>query len=250
MNIQLTIAYDGSQYYGWQRLKDNDKSIQGKIEETLSKLLDEKVKINGSGRTDKGVHAENQIANFKTMRDVELDELHRKLNKYLPTDIRITGIDVVSERFHARLNAKYKVYEYTIDLREVYNPFSRKFTHHVNYALHADKMRSAGEALIGKFDFSSFTNRKSKNKSNTREIYSIQVIEKDEEMTIRIIGDGFLQNMVRIIVGTLIEVGKEKLSTKDVKDILEKKSRDLAGEMAPAKGLVLKEVGYEKYTLS
>lgn len=243
-NIKLTIQYDGSRYKGWQRLGNTDMSIQSKIENVLSIMIDENIEISGSGRTDIGVHAIGQVANFKTKSQMNVNEIMDYLYKYLPDDIVVTDVEEVDERFHSRYNAVSKKYVYKIWNDKYHNPFLRKYTEHIPENLDLESMRKSSSFLIGEHDFSSFKSTKSKKKSNIRTIYSIDIIKNREMLEITVHGNGFLHNMVRIIVGTLLEVGFGRISSDSVKNILENKDRKLAGPTAPSKGLYLFNVEY------
>ena len=222
-NIKMVIEYDGSNFKGCQKLKDNQNTIQGKLEAVLSQLTGENIEIIGSGRTDMGVHAYGQVVNFKTNCDYSLSKIQKYLYEYLPQSIGIKDIEEVDDRFHSRYNAKRKVYLYKIDNNKYPSPFNRKYTCHVAKKLDIDSMREASKVFIGKHDFTSFCSSRSKKKSHIREIYGE--------------GDGFLYNMVRIIVGTLIDAGHHKITAKEVKNILELKDRSKSHETAPEKGL-------------
>ncbi|MGL5328646.1 MAG: tRNA pseudouridine(38-40) synthase TruA [Peptostreptococcaceae bacterium] len=243
-NIKMTIKYDGSRYKGFQRLKDNDMTIQGKIEAVLSKMTDEDIEIIGSGRTDMGVHANAQIANFKTESDLSIQKISAYLYEYLPEDIVVTKVEEVDERFHSRYNAKSKVYLYKIDNNKHHDPFLRKFTTHIEKKLDIELMKEASEYLIGEHDFTSFASSKSKKKTNVREIYSIDIVENKNMIEIYVHGNGFLHNMVRIIVGALIDVGAKRKSPINIKNMLELKDRSQASDTALAKGLSLYSVRY------
>ncbi|MEW9079381.1 tRNA pseudouridine(38-40) synthase TruA [Terrisporobacter glycolicus] len=243
-NIKMIVQYDGSNFKGFQRLKDNDNTVQGKIEDVLCKLTNENVEIIGSGRTDMGVHAMGQVVNFKTDCNDSVEKIQKYLYKYLPESIVIKSIEEVEDRFHSRYNAKSKVYLYKIDNNKFHNPFFRKYSAHISKKLNLDLMKEASTYLIGEHDFSSFASSKSKKKSHVRNIESIDIVEKDNMIEIYVKGDGFLYNMVRIIVGTLIDAGLNKLNATDIKEILEAKDRKVAPETAPAKGLYLFKVQY------
>ena len=243
-NIKLTIQYDGSRYKGFQRLKDNDNTIQGKIEDVLTRMTEEKIEIIGSGRTDMGVHAYKQVANFKTNSNLSVEKMNDYLYKYLPEDIVIKDICEVDDRFHARYNAKGKVYLYKINNSKYHDVFLRKHTTHVEKPLDIEAMKEASKYLIGEHDFTSFASSKSKKKSNVREIYSITINKNKEVIDIFVEGNGFLYNMVRIIVGALIDVGLHRKSPEDIKEMLERKDRSQASDTAPAKGLYLYSVKY------
>ncbi|MCT4660434.1 MAG: tRNA pseudouridine(38-40) synthase TruA [Tissierellales bacterium] len=244
-NYKMKIVYDGTRYKGWQRLKATDNTIQGKIEDILSKNFDEEIKIVGSGRTDSGVHARGQIANFWTQKRINVSEIKRYLNRYLPEDISCVNVEEVEERFHSRYNAKKKRYRYTIQNDECINPFIRKYSWHIEEKLDLDIMKRASKLLEGKIDFSSFTNLKSKKKSKIRTIYKINILRNDSKIIIDFEGDGFLQHMVRILVGTLVELGKNNMTCEELELILRSKKRNERCPLAPAKGLCLEEVCYE-----
>lgn len=243
-NLKMTISYDGFKYKGWQKQKETDLTIQGKIEAVLSKMTGEAIQIVGCGRTDSGVHAENYIANFHTKSTFTTDTFLDYLYEYLPEDIGVKSIEEVPERFHARYNVKSKTYVYRINNKKFRDVFNRKYTYHLAEKLDLSEMRNATEVLIGSHDFQSFTNIKNSDKSTIRTINYINIIEKDGLLDIEVNGNGFLWNMVRIIVGTLIEVGKGNLKPKEVEKILNEKKRWEAGPLAQAKGLFLRDVRY------
>ncbi len=243
-NLKLTIEYDGSRYKGWQRLGDNDNTIQGKIEAVLSKMTSEKIELIGCGRTDGGVHAENYIANFHTNCMLSKEMMIDYLYEFLPEDIVVKEIEEVEERFHARYNAKAKTYIYRINNSEFRNVFNRKYVYHIDKKLNLENMIEASKMLVGTHDFQSFTTLKTKKKSTVRTINYININKNEDLIEIEFNGDGFLWNMVRIITGTLLEVGTGKISVDEVKTILDKKKREEAGPIAQAKGLYLKEVIY------
>ncbi|MDB8791639.1 tRNA pseudouridine(38-40) synthase TruA [Romboutsia sp. 1001216sp1] len=243
-NIKMTIKYDGSRYKGFQRLKDNDMTIQGKIEDVLSKMTNEHIEIIGSGRTDMGVHARGQVANFKTNSKLSLKKMQDYLYNYLPEDMVITELEEVEERFHSRYNVKSKTYLYKIDNNKYHDPFTRRYTTHIEKKLNIDLMREASEYLVGEHDFTSFASSKSKKKSNVREIHSIVINENNNMIDIYVQGNGFLYNMVRIIAGALIDVGSKRKTPQDIKIMLENKDRSKSSDTAPAKGLCLYKVTY------
>lgn len=243
-NIKLIIQYDGARYKGWQKLSNTDMTIQAKLEAVLSKMIDSNIEVIGSGRTDVGVHALNQAANFKTNCDMSTEDILDYLNRYLPEDIVIKEVLEMDERFHARYNAISKKYIYKIWNGKYNDPFLRKYTLHVPQQLNIDKMKKAASYLIGEHDFSSFRSTRSQKKSSIRTIYKISIEKEGDLISIIIHGNGFLHNMVRIITGTLIEVGVDKIKPEYVNEILLKKDRTLAGPTAPAKGLFLLDVEY------
>ena len=246
-NIKLTIEYDGSRYDGWQRLgkQSGQTTIQGKLEEVLKKMTGEdNLQLDGSGRTDAGVHAYAQVANFHTNSTMKCYEIKHYLNRYLPRDIAVFDVQEVDERFHSRLNVKSKKYVYRIAIGEVPSVFDRKYTYYCFDRLDVDAMKKGASYLIGKHDFKAFSSIKKTNKSTVREIYDIDIYKDDREIQITVHGNGFLYNMVRIIVGTLMEIGKGERPASDMKRILESKDREQAGVTAAAQGLFLLEVEY------
>lgn len=243
-NFKLTIQYDGSRYKGWQRLGNTDNTLQGKIEQVLSKMTGEEIEIIGSGRTDVGVHAQGQVANFKTSSTKRTAEIQQYLYHYLPEDIVVTDIKEVDERFHARYHAVAKQYIYKIWNAPYHNPFLRKYVEHISEPLDLAAMQLATSYLLGQHDFSAFVSSRSKKKSNIREIYSIDITKEECLVEVTFRGNGFLHNMVRIITGTLLEVGLGRMKPTQLKEVLEKRDRNLAGPTAAAKGLHLVQVYY------
>ena len=243
MNYKMTIAYDGSRFNGWQSQKGNDNTIQALIEKTLSDMLGEKVEINGSGRTDAGVHAKGQVANFRTAKKIDKDAFLKEINDKLPSSVAVKSIEEAEERFHARLNAKGKTYEYTIWKAPYNNAFSKRFAFEC-YGLDVEKMRQAASLLIGTHDFLGFSSLKKSKKSTVRTINAIDIKEDSETIKISYTGNGFLYNMVRIMTGTLIEVGEGKREAESIKDVLDEKDRSLAGFTAQPQGLCLMDVFY------
>ena len=243
-NYKLVIQYDGSRYRGWQRLGNTGNTIQGKLENVLSEMTGEPIEVTGCSRTDAGVHALAQVANFKTGKRYEESHIKEYLNRYLPKDISILDVESVPERFHARYNAKYKTYLYKIWNREYSNPFMRKYSMHVENKLDVDKMKEASQYFIGEHDFTAFSNAKSKKKSMVRMIYSVTVDQEDGFVLIRMVGNGFLYNMARKIAGTLIEVGLGKLDAGTIPDIINSRDRSRVGFIADACGLYLEKITY------
>ena len=244
-NYKITVSYDGTRYKGWQVLKSTDATIQGKLQMVLSALAGHPVEVIGSGRTDAGVHAIGQVANFHLDEHFSAEEIFEDLNRHLPEDIAVTKIKEVDERFHSRYQAVEKTYRYRIRTSPVPNVFERKFLYQYGQTLDVDKMKKAAQALVGTHDFASFCGNRHMKKSTVRTIFSIDLVERDGEIEILYCGNGFLQNMVRILTGTLLEVGTGKLEVREMKEILEGRNRSLAGPVAAAKGLVLINVEYE-----
>ncbi|WP_332691949.1 tRNA pseudouridine(38-40) synthase TruA [Halalkalibacter lacteus] len=243
-NYKLTIQYDGGRYKGWQRLGNNENTIQGKIENVLTEMVGKKVEIIGCSRTDAGVHALAQIANFKTSTDLDESEIKTYLNRYLPQDISISKVTTIPERFHARYNAGDKTYLYKIWNEDYTNPFMRKYSMHVEKKLDIAKMKQASQYFTGEHDFTAFSNAKSKKKSMVRNIHSIDIEENDGFIQIRVRGNGFLYNMVRKMVGTLIEVGLGEIEAEMIPSILHAKERIQTGRLADAGGLYLEKIEF------
>lgn len=242
-NIKCVVAYDGTKYQGWQRLKNSDYTIQGKIEHVLSKMTNEKIEVMGSGRTDAGVHARWQVFNFHTRCQKSTKNMMDYMNQYLPEDIGVCQVEDVDLRFHSRFHAKKKTYIYRIWIGEYPPVFERKYVHVVTETLHLQKMKEAALLFIGEHDFQGFCSRKVK-KSTVRKINHVQLKQEGHELTISVTGNGFLYNMVRIMVGTLIDIGKGTLTKETITEALDTKDRSKAGERAPAKGLILHDVSY------
>lgn len=243
-NYKITLQYDGTRYNGWQRQGNTENTIQGKLNEIIGRYLGEEVDIAGSGRTDAGVHALAQVANFKTKKCFDKERFLEEVNSFLPQDIRITAVESVDERFHARLSAVSKTYEYVIDNAPVADVFARKYSCRVEKPLNVEAMREAAKLLTGTHDYISFCGNKKFKKSSVRTVTDIEITESEGKIRIAFTGDGFLQNMVRIMAGTLIEVGLEKREASSMSAIIEAKSRETAGMMATPEGLFLREVRY------
>ena len=243
-NLRLDICYDGTRYRGWQRLADTDNTVQGKIEQCLSRILGEPIEISGSGRTDAGVHAMGQVANFHCESTVSAAQILEDLRRYLPEDIGIYSCKDCSPRFHARLNAKEKTYLYRIWNSEEPCVFQRRFVTVMPETLDVDAMRRAAGYLCGEHDFSAFCGNPKFKKSTVRFLRSVK-IERccDSEVRITFTGNGFLHNQVRIMVGTLIEVGRGDRSPDSIPALFGGK-REESGFLAPAQGLCLMEVTY------
>lgn len=246
-NIKLVIEYDGTRYDGWQKQPAHPKrsTIQGKIEDVLSKMEGETITVIGGARTEPGVHSIGQIANFNTSTNMKLYEIKHYLNRFLPRDIAIIEVSEVTERFHSSFSAKSFEYEYRIGLGEVPSVFTRNYSFYSFHSLDSIKMKKAASYLIGKHDFKAFSDNKRMKKSTEREIFSIDIYNDIKELTITIRADDVWPNMIRIIVGTLMEVGLGHILPEQVKTILESKDREQAGPTAEAKGLFLVDVHYE-----
>lgn len=242
-NIKLIIEYDGMNYSGWQN-QDNVITIQEKLEEAIKSVTGEVVRLIGSGRTDGGVHAMGQVANFYTNSTIPAERFKFALNIVLPEDISIIDSEEVGLDFHSRFSATRKRYKYLIFNGKVASPIYRNFSYHIKYDLDLDKMREAAKELIGTHDFLSFKGRKSIVNNTMRTIYKIEIERKDNFIEITIEGNSFLRYMVRIIVGTLIGVGSGRFEKEDIIKILSDKCRNSAGITAPPQGLYLEKVFY------
>ena len=251
-NYKLTLAFDGTAYQGWQRQKTTDQTIQTVLERALSACLEGSVRLTGSGRTDAGVHAEAMSAHFITEEGwpaaaegiADPEGFLWELNRRLPEDIRVYRLEEMPLSFHARFHAKGKIYRYQIDTRQKCGVFRRKYVCHIPGPLLVEEMRRSAGMLVGTHDFSGFTMDKTKGKSKVRTIYRIDVEEADGLLILCFYGSGFLYHMVRILSGTLIEVGRGERKAESVLEILEHGERKAAGFLAPAQGLFLEQVLY------
>lgn len=243
-NIKLLIQYDGTAYAGWQRQR-NLPTVQGILEDVIKQITGEDVKVCGSGRTDAGAHALGQVANFLTRASLRPQEFKCAINALLPPDIVIVNAEEVPIDFHARKHAKSKIYLYMILNRDFPSAIWNRYCWWVRWPLNVDIMRKAAGFLVGVHDFSSFTNSGGSSKSTVRTVYRAQLdIKRDGFLSFEIEANGFLKQMVRVIVGTLVEVGRGRMDLVSFLALLEKGDRRLAGPTAPAKGLFLKEVKY------
>lgn len=243
-NIMLVIEYDGTNYKGWQT-QEKYPSIQEEIEKAIMKATGENVILYGSGRTDAKVHALGHVANFHTESKIPGERFRYAINNELPEDIRIISSQEVGLDFHSRFSATHKRYVYRIYNGKVERPLLRNHTCHVKYPLDIDLMTKASAYFVGTHDFKSFRGRRTSIKSTIRTIYSIDIGTKDGIIEITVEGNSFLRNMVRIIVGTLIEVGAGLRDKDQIPEIISKKDRKAAGRTAPAQGLFLEKVYYD-----
>lgn len=246
-NYVMQISYDGTRYSGWQSQGNTGNTIQGKLENILKKLTGEDIKVIGAGRTDAGAHAACMVANAHFDIDFSLDEIIKYINNYLPADICINSIKIASERFHSRYNAIGKTYHYTCYIGKSKPVFQRNFVYILDSIPDIDSMKEAAKYLIGRHDFKSFCGNPKFNKSSIRTINSINIEMNDDYIIFKYHGDGFLQNMVRIITGTLLEVGNALRSPQSMPDIINAKNRKEAGFIAPACGLCLIKVDYSSF---
>ena len=244
MNRKLTIQYDGSRYDGWQRQGNTGSTVQGKIEEVLSRLVGEPVEIHGAGRTDAGVHALGQVASVRLPERFSHREVLDYANRYLPEDIAVLAVEEAAERFHARLSAKGKVYRYSIRMGAIPDVFARKYRYRVEEPLDVAAMERAAAMLTGTNDYRAFCSNKKYKKSTVRTVTAIELDLRGSDLTITYRGDGFLYNMVRILTGTLLEVGLGERKAEEMPAILAARDRAAAGRTAPARGLCLVEVEY------
>lgn len=244
MNVKLTIQYDGTRYDGWQRQGNTNNTLQGRLEGVLSRMVGRPVEIQGAGRTDAGVHARGQVASVHLPDGYTPQDIQDYLNHYLPEDVAVVAVEQVGERFHARLSATGKEYRYHIRMGTVPDVFTRKYAYRVEEPLDIPAMERAAQFLTGKHDFRSFCGNRRFKKSTVREVFHIGVETCGSDLTLVFQGDGFLYNMVRILTGTLLEVGLGQRTPESMVDILEARERTAAGKTAPAQGLVLQEVYY------
>lgn len=244
-NIKLTIEYDGKDFNGWQK-QPNKLNIQGTIEQAIKTITGEDVDLTASGRTDAGVHALGQVANFKTNSNIPIEKIAIALNSNLKKSIRIISAQEVDERFHSRLTCKKKTYRYVINNSEFSSAIYRNLETHIQMKLNIEKMKEAAKYFEGKHDFKAFKASGTSSKSSVRTIYKAEVIEMpNNRIYIELTGNGFLYNMVRIIAGTLVDVGTLKVKPEEIKDIIESMNREKAGKTLPPQGLFLVKVEYE-----
>ena len=242
-NLRLDICYDGTRYKGWQRLSGNDATIQNKLETTLSRLLGEPIEVSASGRTDAGTHALGQVVSFHCNSTMPCEEILSGLRTYLPEDIGVYSCKNASERFHARLHAKRKTYRYRIWNSMQPCVFQRKYVHFDPEPMDVERMQEAAQLFLGTHEFSAFCGNKNMKKSTVRAIESFQVAREGDEIVFLVTGNGFLQHMVRIMVGTLVQIGKNQRPASDIPALFGA-ARAEAGPSVPACGLCLMEVSY------
>lgn len=248
-NLLITIEYDGSEYHGWQ-IQPNLKTVQGTMEKELKKLFRTPVQLNGTSRTDAGVHAFGQRATFSGDFGIPTERIQFAANNLLPGSIHISKVQEVPDRFHARFDATAKTYRYVIHNTQHRNVFDRNYCWYVGPTLNVSDMKEAATHFVGTHDFKSCQATGGPEKHSTvRTVMDLQVMKQDEKITIEITGDGFLYNMVRIIVGTLVQVGLGRIKPNQIDEILQSKDRARAGRTAPPQGLYLVEVYYERKEL-
>lgn len=241
--IKLIVAYDGTDYCGWQ-IQPNGITVEEVLNRALFRLTGEEIRVIGASRTDAGVHARGNIAVLDTASTIPAERFAYAVNPLLPEDIVVVKSEEVPQDWHPRYQKSVKTYEYRILNREMPDPLKRKYTWHVSFPLDIDKMREAAEHLKGQHDFRSFCSVHTAVKSTVRTIYTLDIVKSGDEIIIRISGNGFLYNMVRIIAGTLAEVGRGFRTPEDVRDLLTAKEREEAGATAPPQGLTLIRIEY------
>ena len=244
--IRLIVAYDGTGYVGWQ-VQPNGVSIQYHLERALYELTGEQIRVEGSGRTDSGVHAKAQVAHFDTGVRMAADKFAIAMNMHLPPDIRVLYSEECDPSFHARFSAKQKQYEYTVQIGAHADVFHRLTSLHLHYVPDFEAMQIAAKAVIGTHDFAAFKCSDSTMENTTRTIMQSEWVKNGSLWTYRVTGNGFLYNMVRILVGTMLEIGSGKRPANDMKHALEARDRSLAGATAPAHGLCLVRVCYPDF---
>jgi len=242
-NYKLTISYDGSRYFGWEH-QPNKETIQGKLETVLSRMCGVPVEVIGAGRTDAGVHAKAMVANAWMETDKSAEEIRDYLNHYLPDDICADEVKEAAERFHARYRAVGKTYCYTCYVGATKPVFNRKYVTVLDFQPDVEAMQAAAAVLEGEHDYRSFCSNPQMKKSTVRIVDSIEIARRKDYLYFNVHGTGFLQNMVRILVGTLLEVGAGRMDAQRVREILDARDRTLAGPTAPPGGLCLVKVDY------
>lgn len=244
MRIKLTLEYDGTPFCGWQT-QPNGNSVQQEVTSAIKKVTGEDVNLVGSGRTDAGVHALAQVAHFDTDSTIPPERFAPVLNAILPDEIKVLKSELVSDDFNARYSAKRKTYEYRMYCSKTSHPLKSRYSVQIGYPLNVEQMRVAASFFVGEHDFKCFLASNSSVKSTVRTVYAADVEICGDEIVFTTTGNGFLYNMVRIMVGTIVKVGEGKMSAEDVKRVVESGDRNAAGKTMPAKGLVLKSVEYD-----
>ncbi len=240
-NYKLSLSYDGTDFYGWQRQPDK-RTIQGVLEESLTKITRKKIHVAGAGRTDAGVHAQEQVANFKANLSLKDDELFRALNSLLPNEIRVNTLKKVDVDFHARKMAKSKIYQYRIINSPIISPFLQRYALQWSSPLKVNLMKEAALLFAREADFQAFSSNRLLN--SVRKVMRSEIEKKGDEIIYTVEAKGFLRYMVRTMAGTLLEIGKGKMPPEKIEEIFREKKRSLAGPTIPAKGLCLLKVNY------
>ena len=241
----MTIQYDGGRYSGWQRQGNTSSTIQGKLEQALTRLIGQEIELSGSGRTDGGVHALGQVANFRAKAFLDCEQFRAQLNGALPEDIYVSDLRLAGERFHARFSAREKVYRYTIETGAQRNVFARKYVYHLPEALDIGRMQDTAALLLGTHDFRGFSTGRTK-KTTVRHLSSIDIRREGANVTLTFTGNGFLYNMARAMAGTVVYAAEGKIAPKDIGAILDSGNRTAAGPTVPAGGLYMTGVWYDK----
>ena len=242
-NIKIIIEFDGTNFCGWQK-QPKGRTVQLVVERAISKATNEEIEINGSSRTDAGVHAKGMVANFMTESTIPGDKFREAINARLPEDVSIIKSEEVDLDFHARYSSKGKTYSYTIINRYERLSLGHQYLYHYRYHLDIKKMEEACKYFVGTHDFSAFMSPGSSIKTTVRTISQLYIVSEGDKITIYITGDGFLYNMVRIIVGTLLKIGNGKLEPYEIEEIIREKNRKRAGMVVPPNGLILEKVFY------
>jgi len=244
VRYKCQVTYDGAAFHGYQ-VQPKKRTVQSELEQALTRLhKGETVKVTASGRTDAGVHAKGQVIHFDSEINMPVSKWQVALNAILPGDIAINSVEIVEEHFHARFDAVGKEYRYFVDNRKIRDPFQRNYSYHYPYILGIEQIREACAHFIGEYDFTSFCSAKTEVIDRVRTIYELDVSLEEEQLIFRFRGNGFLYNMVRIIVGTLLQVGNGDISAESIPEIIAKRDRTFAGKTAPPQGLYLWEVFY------
>lgn len=241
--LKMVVAYDGTDFFGFQRQPDR-RTVQGVLEEAISRICGRPVRVVGAGRTDAGVHARGQVCHFDTSHPMPLDRWVPVLNRTLPRDVAVLSVEEVPAQFHARKDARWKIYRYAIDTRPVPDVFTRRFRLHFPFSLDVDAMGRAAAHLEGTHDFTSFSSARSPVENRVRTIHRCRVEREGPLVLVEVVGNGFLYNMVRIIAGTLLEVGRGKRRPEEMPGIIRARDRAAAGKTLPPEGLTMVEVGY------
>ncbi|HNV86222.1 MAG TPA: tRNA pseudouridine(38-40) synthase TruA [Candidatus Omnitrophota bacterium] len=243
-NIKLVLEYDGTRFFGFQKQKKG-RTIQSELEKALRRIFRKRISVIPAGRTDSGVHARGQVVNFRVDTDIPLENIRRALNTYLPEEIAVREIALAAPDFHARYSAKGKLYRYRLLLGKTPGPLERFYSCHYPYPLDIPRMKKAAGILEGRHDFRAFQAHADGEKNSVRTLYRLAIREKPPFLEFSFEGDGFLYNMVRNIVGTLLWVGNGKMTLRRLREVLKSKDRRLAGPTAPPQGLVLEKVFFE-----
>lgn len=243
-NYKMTISYDGTRFYGWEHQPDKEMTIQGKMETVLSRMIDKPVEVIGCGRTDAGVHAKAMVCNAHMDTDMSEKEIKDYLNTYLPDDIAVLDVRIASDRFHARYNATGKTYCYTCYIGDEKPIFNRKYVYYLEDKVDIEAMKKAASYMVGQHDFASFCSNPRMKKSTVRLVDKIDITKNGDFLKMTFHGTGFLQHQVRIMSGTLLEVGYGTRDAESIPALIEAKKRALAGFTAPAKGLCMMKVDY------